>query len=223
MSRARSGKRMQLAAPAFLDDTDMRNYGVTSARRLYGALLMAASFSSTGCSFIFVRPAPNDGRIVRHNRAARCTSSALDGTFAALQLARTALAASADDSVYTDPKQPLSRGADIALGVGFTALFLSSAIYGGVKTSECSRIKQSIDDSPKEESPRPATEWGAATEWGPTTRGYLPQPAAAAAAAPPAVQEAPSPTPRAAPSNGGGGELEDAPSESEAPVPPPAP
>jgi hypothetical protein len=97
------------------------------------------AMGNTGCSLLFVTP-PRSHAGVSASRD-KCTSSkappVLDTIITGLQLARTVYAAAAPDSVYRDPKQPLSRGADIGLGLGFSALFLGSAIYGYGATSRC--------------------------------------------------------------------------------------
>lgn len=133
-----------------------RPHALTSAITI--ATLLA---TSSGCSYIFVDTPPADGRIVKA-QAGNCTSSRLapgfDTAFGTLQLVRTAMAAAAPDSVYEDPNQPLSRGADIGLGVGFAALFFSSAVYGFVNTSRCSRLKANVD-SEASTSEQPAEKW----------------------------------------------------------------
>jgi hypothetical protein len=116
-----------------------------ATRALLGAVLLASS----GCSFTFVHPPSSSGSAAGPRRA--CTSSklapVLDTIFTGAQVVRTAYALSASDSVYDDPTQPLSRGADVGLGVGFAALFLSSAVYGYVNTSECSKRGQGPSDA----------------------------------------------------------------------------
>lgn len=107
---------------------------------------MSLVVSSTGCSFIFVKPPPSPEPGTTSAGPGRCTSSkvapVLDTLFTGLEGARIVYAATAADSVYSDPKQPLSRGTDIALGVGFAALFLSSAVYGYINTAECSERRK---------------------------------------------------------------------------------
>jgi hypothetical protein len=77
-------------------------------------------------------------------RAARCTSSkaapVLDSVFTGLELVRTGLAVSKKEADYDGA--PISRTADVAFGAAFSALFLSSAIYGFVKTNQCSKLRQ---------------------------------------------------------------------------------
>lgn len=90
--------------------------------------------ASTGCSLLFVKPPSSDG-------AKQCTRSklapVLDALAGSAEVVRTGVAIAAEDSEYQDA--PISRSTDIALGVGFTALFVGSAIYGAVNTSECSK------------------------------------------------------------------------------------
>ncbi|MES1186067.1 MAG: hypothetical protein ABUL60_19805 [Myxococcales bacterium] len=141
--------------------------------------------STSGCSFIFVRTPPNDGRIATRVRSGDCTSSKLapgfDTAFGALELVRTGMAASASNSVYDRPDAPLSREADIALGASFTALFLGSAIYGFINTSRCSRLQQG-DEQDQEDASAPPSRWGTATPR--ATPVAEPPPAAAAPPAP---------------------------------------
>jgi hypothetical protein len=100
-----------------------------------GVLALACS----SCSFIFVRPPHHAEDQFTEASGGRCTSSkvapAVDGVIAGLESARTGLALSADSSAYQN--STLSRNADIGLGVGFTALFLASSIYGFYETGQC--------------------------------------------------------------------------------------
>lgn len=157
------------------------------SRLLRAAVSLLLLSSASGCSLIFVRTPPSDGRITARVRSGDCTTSRLapgfDTTFAALQLLRTGLAATAPDRIYEDPKAPLSREADIALGVGFMALFAGSAIYGFVNTSRCSRMQRG--DEHEGESPAdPPERWEAST---PATRPPPPAPPVT----PPVVAESP--------------------------------
>jgi hypothetical protein len=72
-----------------------------------------------------------------------CTSSKaapiIDTVLAGYEVVRTAAAVAASDRTYDD--LPISRGADIGLGLGFLALFGASAAYGYVVTSACSDAK----------------------------------------------------------------------------------
>lgn len=116
-----------------------------SGRVLCGAVAVAVAYCS-GCSFIFVSgPSRVDGDVVHID----CTSSRVapifDTIFTVFQVGRTVAAVAASDSTYEGA--PISRGADIGFGVGFTALFLSSAIYGFSKTAKCRRLLRSHDYS----------------------------------------------------------------------------
>jgi hypothetical protein len=78
------------------------------------------------------------------SKPVECTTSKMapvfDTLFAGLELVRTGVALSADDYDYRD--FPISRGADIAFGVGFTGLFAASAGYGYATTSKCQSVKE---------------------------------------------------------------------------------
>jgi hypothetical protein len=58
---------------------------------------------------------------------------------ASYQVIRTAAAVAAPDSTYSNA--PISREADIGLGLGFLALFGASAAYGYVVTGDCKDAK----------------------------------------------------------------------------------
>jgi hypothetical protein len=130
----------------------MKNLRATSLPAFFSALF---ALSSTGCSLLFVneRPSPRPGTI--GPPAGECTSSqvapVLDTIFTGLEATRVVYAATADDSVYSNPNQPLSRGADVALGLGFTALFLGSSIYGYVATGSCRKYQRAGDHTPEHE------------------------------------------------------------------------
>lgn len=161
--------------------------GKTFSARLSIVALLGLSTVNSACSLIFVKPPEGSGRIVR--RDPNCTSSkvapVLDTIFTGLQVLRTGLAASADKSVYENPDQPLSREADIGLGVGFTALFLGSAIYGYANTSRCA----ALEDEPIDDEQDTDAEWS--TDPPAATAPAAPAPSAPAAAPTPA---APAPT-----------------------------
>ena len=129
---------------------------------LLGSVLLVPTV--TGCSYIFVSTpsTPSGGGMERAND---CTSSkvapVLDTVFGTLEVARTAVAVGNDDGDYVD--QPLSREADIGFGVGFTALFLSSAVYGYYFTSRCHDLREHgpaswspDDDADSDAAPRHA-------------------------------------------------------------------
>jgi len=171
----------------------MKQHRSATARVIAAAALLAAT---PGCSFLFVKtPPPADGRLVSSKD---CTSSLvapiIDSGVGAFQVGRTVLAATADDSVYDDPNAVLSREADIALGVGFTALFVSSAVYGYVHTGHCRELQH--QDSEYELPPEPAEKWDASTPKPPPNRGYAapaPQTSAPASSAADSTPSAPAP------------------------------
>jgi hypothetical protein len=107
--------------------------------------------ANSGCSFIFVTPPPAHAEQAS-NPNAECSTSraapAIDGILTGLRVAGTLYAATAPDSAYQGA--PISRGADIGLGLTFTALFLASTIYGVVNTTECRDFKaRSVTPAPK--------------------------------------------------------------------------
>jgi hypothetical protein len=114
------------------------------------ALLAVALLATTpSCSLIFVKSVPpSEGRLLP--RAGQCTSSkvlpVLDTVITGLQGVRTVYAATAPDSVYENPNVPLSREADVGIGLGLMALFAGSAVYGFVNTSHCAKLKSRSDD-----------------------------------------------------------------------------
>lgn len=78
-------------------------------------------------------PAPRD-----------CTTSRLapilDSVLAGYQTVRTGAALRADAELYE--RYGVPREADVAAGAALTALFLGSAIYGYIRTAECSRLRR---------------------------------------------------------------------------------
>jgi hypothetical protein len=161
--------------------------------------------TSPGCSFLFVRTAPSpDGGIVSRSQPGECTSSRLapgfDTGIGAFQLVRTGMAVAADDSVYDDPDQLLSREADIAIGASLAALFVGSAVYGFVHTGRCSALRAATDEPAPDESKEKWNGTNARPEAAPATPAApaasapveaLPTPAPADAAPPPAPEEPP--------------------------------
>ena len=79
---------------------------IVESRSVRATLLGALLFASSGCSLIFVQPPSSSGRIAGPRR--ECTRSKLapilDSAFTAAELARTAYALSASDSVYDDQR-----------------------------------------------------------------------------------------------------------------------
>ena len=178
------------------------------SRLIHAAISLFFLSSSSGCSLIFVKTPANDGSVSSRSSGGDCTSSrlapALDTVVGALQLVRTGMAASASDSVYENPDAPLSREADIALGAGFMALFVGSAIYGFAHTNQCSRLKHSTE-ADRVTPPNPAESW---TSSSPPTR---PSPASSSSPAAPATNPPAPPPPPAS----------ESPAAADVPLPPP--
>lgn len=104
---------------------------------------------SCGCSFIFVKGPPSEPR---HARVIDCTTSKLapllDSLFGGFEVVRTGLSIGASDASYQGA--PISRGADIGLGVAFTALFVGSAAYGFIQTGRCSDLEEKLESAEDE-------------------------------------------------------------------------
>lgn len=99
----------------------------------------------TGCSFVFVDGPPRHAPSFESPpRDKVCTESRLwpivDSVIAGLEAARAGVALVSSEDTYR--KAGLSRSWEAGLGIGFSALFLSSAVYGFVQTHECARYYQ---------------------------------------------------------------------------------
>jgi hypothetical protein len=150
--------------------------------------------SCSGCSFLFVRGKPANVEALPPSEPVECTTSKaspiLDTVFAGLEVARTGYALSRTDSDYSGSQ--LTRGADIGLGVGFVALFASSAIYGYVKTGSCADAKEQ-----HERAIQPYLLPVGAPPPSPPPSAASPAPSEAPAVAPPAAPAPSSPAPSA--------------------------
>lgn len=100
-----------------------------------------------GCSFLFSSAPPAGAERLTPDSKVDCSTSKAppiaDSVIAGLQAVRTGLAVAAEDRVYRD--SPISREADIGIGLGLTALFLGSAIYGYSASSRCTEVKSRVD------------------------------------------------------------------------------
>jgi hypothetical protein len=105
-----------------------------------------------GCSFLFTT-APKRAESPTEFVSNKCTTSKVapivDTLIGGYQSVRTVYAVTADKSVYEDA--PISREADIAIGLGLFTLFTASAIYGYYITGQCSarRDRAVIVERPK--------------------------------------------------------------------------
>jgi hypothetical protein len=151
-------------------------------------------FGCSGCSYIFVTGKPANAESLPPSEPVECSTSkaapVLDTVFGSLEIARTAYALSRSDGDYSG--QPLSRGADIGFGVGFVALFASSAIYGYLKTSPCADAKAQHERARQQYlEPEPPAPPGPMKPLAPAVRVSPLQSAAPAPSAEPAAPPAP--------------------------------
>ncbi len=112
----------------------------TVAATLVACIAVGVPIFGGGCSLVFVRPPKKEesGR----SEAAACTSNrtapALDVVLSSLQAIRTVFALGLSDKDYQG--MALTRDSDIALGLVFTTLFATSAVYGFTTTGTCREI-----------------------------------------------------------------------------------
>lgn len=123
---------------------------VSVASCLFGIL-------SCGCSLLFVSGPPKNAERIPPSEPLECTTSKLapgvDTAVAAYQVFRTGYALSRTSADYAG--QPINQEADIGFGLGLTALFAASAVYGYVTTGKCAQAKvdHSLRSSDLEKSP----------------------------------------------------------------------
>jgi hypothetical protein len=120
------------------------------------ALSAVLALACSSCSFVFVQP-PHHVEDQLAESPRHCTSSKaapiVDTLITGLEAVRTGLAVSADDSAYQN--SPIDRKTDIGLGVGLTALFLASSIYGFYETGQC-HANVPRTHTPDDSEPAPA-------------------------------------------------------------------
>ena len=109
-------------------------------------MLLGLVALAPGCSFVFVDAPPRHApSFETPPREKVCTESRVapiaDSVIAALEAVRAAVALASSAETYQ--KAGLSRSWEAGLGIGFSALFLSSALYGFVETHECARYYRS--------------------------------------------------------------------------------
>lgn len=118
-------------------------FGRRIRQAVFTMVLATSALPSAGCSFIFVETVPSNVERYRDDAPISCTSARvapiLDSLGAAFQVVRTAIALGTHPNDYED--KPISRGADIGFGLGFMALFATSAVYGFATTGECREVK----------------------------------------------------------------------------------
>lgn len=107
------------------------------------SIALALALACSGCSFCFVTPPPIPHKQPVARPEANCSTSVaapvIDGLITGYQVFRTGYALQASDRDYN--AVPISREADMAIGIGMSALFLASTIYGGVNVAACKRLK----------------------------------------------------------------------------------
>jgi hypothetical protein len=88
-------------------------------------------------------PAPSDAARERARPHVDCSSSyaapIVDSVLAGYELFGVGYAATLDDDDYA--RYPISRKTDMAIGAGFAALFVGSAVYGYVNAAHCRRVR----------------------------------------------------------------------------------
>jgi hypothetical protein len=141
---------------------EVRSHAASCQRRHQRTFrtLLACSciLAASGCSWIFVKPsAPKHMQL----RYFDCTSSKaapiLDTIGAGLGGASTVYVLSTDSAgVHAPP----SHAAYIALGLGITALYTASAVYGYSHTSECAHAQDELQER-LELEPRGPAGWPA--------------------------------------------------------------
>ncbi|AKU95368.1 hypothetical protein AKJ09_02032 [Labilithrix luteola] len=108
---------------------------------------------SSGCSFLFVKGPPDNVEKLPAKAPVECTTSQLapvvDVLVTTFQVVRTIHTAS-PKSDYRN--FPISRRTDMAFGIGFSAAFGLSAIYGFAKTDACEDAKAAAIARRKRES-----------------------------------------------------------------------
>jgi hypothetical protein len=95
------------------------------------------------CSLVFSAPPPAGAERGQARPFVDCSTSnvapIIDSVLASYELVGSGLALAADDDDYR--KYPISRRTDIALGLGFAAAFVGSAVYGYSSAARCRRVK----------------------------------------------------------------------------------
>ena len=103
-------------------------------------VLLAAGWSLSGCSWIFVQPLPVDDP----GDYAHCTTTRIapvfDTIFTVTNLASAVYVAGEDNAK--------NKGVAVTAGVAAGGLWLASAIYGYTKTSACIAAKEEGDSLP---------------------------------------------------------------------------
>jgi hypothetical protein len=163
-----------------------------AAHVLVGVLALA--LACPGCSFIFVSGPPANVEKLSPTKPIRCTTSraapALDAVITGFEVVRTLIALGASDATYANA--PISRTADIGLGLALSGLFAVSMGYGFATTSDCANAEAWQYRARQEESSSPSTRRE-------TSKPVAPATVSASPAATPSPATAPDPTSAPAP------------------------
>ena len=120
------------------------------AATIAASLLFVSSALSSGCSLFLVH-GPTE---VAPGRYTACTTNhaapVVDTLVAVLQVGRTLIAVDKDNQDYAG--MALNRDADMLIGVGLTAAFAASAIYGYTTVARCREISGPVA-SPRSRPP----------------------------------------------------------------------
>jgi hypothetical protein len=111
------------------------------SRILLSVVSLSGLATSQGCSYLFVQPAPpGPPRSASVNSTTNRAAPVIDTIFTATNLASAAYVAGQDDAT--------NKGQAVTLGLAVAGLWLSSAIYGYAKTSECEDVLAEDDQGP---------------------------------------------------------------------------
>jgi hypothetical protein len=119
-------------------------------------IVFVVLFVLGGCSFVFTHGPPADHP---KRKVFDCSTSQaapiIDAAIAGFQTFRVIYATTQDDSDYQD--FPISRGADIGVGIGLTALFFVSSLYGYATISDCEEAKEALYERTRRPKAAPTT------------------------------------------------------------------
>lgn len=124
--------------PRTMNPAQPRRLGASFPGRAFLTMVTALAFTpvATGCSFLFVEgPPPNAEKVPVLHCSTSDGAAGADIVIAGLQALRTIYAMSLDEADYKG--SPLSRESDMAIGLGLTTLFASSAYHGVKNVSAC--------------------------------------------------------------------------------------
>lgn len=117
------------------------------------ALLLALTLLVNGCSMLFVRPPRPSGGAGPGGCTTNKVAPVLDTMFTGWQAVRITIAATASEDAYRGA--PLTREADLLIGVLLGVVGASSAIYGFSAVNECRSLGEyRTPYAPRKSTPR---------------------------------------------------------------------